>query len=807
MPVSLASVPADASWSNRFLSPGADSTVYALDAHGDTLVVAGDFDRLGSRTCHSIALYDGTAWHDLGGGFPGSVRAVCWWNGLLIAGGEFRASGGAPGDYLAQWDGTSWQALPVLVDGPVYSLAVHQGQLAAGGSFLHAGQGLFGGIALWNGTTWSALGSGISGGAHAIYAMLSVGESLYIGGRFDYAGNVLAHNVARWGGGAWSAMGSGVDSTGSVFALASFAGEIHAGGAFLKAGGVKASSISAWDGTAWRGLNSTNLFHARALVSFGSALAVTGGFAQAGNATDANSVALWNGAGWNTLRGGLYLHELYGYWFDDLGWAATVYRGALYVGGHFTLADSLSSPFLARWDGDAWSTVLDGDGLSFDAACFLPRTDSLIVGGAFFSAGPRKLGYIGAWDGHAWWPLGQGFSSDVYTLAEYHGDVIAGGAFTRADGQVVNGIARWDGVAWHAMGTSGTPGVNSWVVALHVWHDTLYVGGFFTSVDGQPIRYLAAWDGSHWRDPGTQADQWVNALGEWGGKLVVGGAFTTIGGQAAQCIATWDGHAWDTLGGGLTSYAGYFTPRVYTVAEYRGELVAGGDFDTSDQFGDMQCLASWNGTRWQEVGINGVEAYAGMRPSSVMALEARGGYLTAGGFATRFGQAAAQNVARWDGTTWRALGSGVSFFYPDNGAVWALATWKDSLYVGGDIVLAGGQKSDYWAQWDNADLAVSAVRGNEESAPDVTPSHAPLRAARRVGGMTFVSQPALAGRRRVRVWDARGRAIAEAAVTAPHEARWDGRLVAGAQAAAGVYLATVDEAGRTVARARFVWMP
>ncbi len=668
----------DASWSARFPSPGADSTVYALDAHGDTLVVAGDFDQLGTRPFHSIALYDGTAWRDLGGGFPGSVRAVCWWNGLLVAGGTFRASGGAPGDYLAQWDGVAWQSWPVPLDGAVYALAVHQGNLVAGGSFRTASSDSLHGVAEWDGQVWRAFGSGISGGAATAYALLSDGDSLFVGGRFDRAEGVLAHNIGVWSGSHWSSLGAGVDTLGQVFSLKRAAPGICVGGSFARAGGLLTGAFASWESGEWHDLHARNIFHARAACQYGAETIVCGGFGKVDTVTTANHIASWEGVKWQAFGAGLYNHEAYGYWYDDMGYALAVYRGALYVGGHFTLADSLASPCLARWDGHAWSSVSDGDGLAFDAGCFLPRADSLIVGGSFFSAGDQRIGYIGAWDGQRWWPLGQGFSSDVYTLAEYHGDIIAGGAFVQADGQVANGIARWDGTAWHPLGESATPGMNSWVVALTVWHDTLYAGGFFTSVDGKPIAYLAAWDGTHWSDPGVGADQWVNALGVWNGKLVVGGAFTTIGGSPAQCVATWDGHTWDTLAGGLTSYAGWYTPRVYAVAVYQGDLVAGGDFDTSDQFGDMRRLAAWDGTRWRELGINGLESYTGLRPTSVMALDVQGTTLTAAGYVTRFGQTAAAHIARWDGSTWRALGSGVSFFYPSNGAVWALATWKDS---------------------------------------------------------------------------------------------------------------------------------
>ena len=66
-----------------------------------------------------------------------------------------------------------------------------------------------------------------------------------------------------------------------------------------------------------------------------------------------------------------------------------------------------------------------------------------------------------------------------------------------------------------------------------------------------------------------------------------------------------------------------------------------------------------------------------------------------GGSFTTAGGTSANNIAKWNGTSWEALGLGV------NGAVYALAWYNDSLWVGGSFTEAGGpaQYATSIAKW------------------------------------------------------------------------------------------------------------
>ncbi len=55
------------------------------------------------------------------------------------------------------------------------------------------------------------------------------------------------------------------------------------------------------------------------------------------------------------------------------------------------------------------------------------------------------------------------------------------------------------------------------------------------------------------------------------------------------------------------------------------------------------------------------------------------------------------NIARWDGTQWKKVGTGVTASLPQ---IYCMAVYKGDLYVGGNIYHAGTSDANFIARWD-----------------------------------------------------------------------------------------------------------
>jgi hypothetical protein len=299
------------------------------------------------------------------------------------------------------------------------------------------------------------------------------------------------------------------------------------------------------------------------------------------------------------------------------------------------------------------------------------------------------------------------------------------------------------------------PGPNSPVMATAVFDDgngsALYIGGQFGSVAGITAQHVARWDGTGWSAVGSGMFNSfgvtrVRALAVFddgsGAGLYAAGSFQYASGVPANSIARWNGSAWSALGGGLQcSVYPFFADPISLAVFDDGSgpaLYVSGEFDRADGI-PVNGIARWNGSNWSAVGGNagrgrlfvhddgsGPALYSGSwlverwNGTSWTTLATLGGWsatatsfatfddgsgpaLYMGGFFSSVGPVAANNIARWDGTNWSALGSGMagpSF----NTAVGALEVFDDgsgvALYAGGDFTSAGGIAANRIAKWD-----------------------------------------------------------------------------------------------------------
>ena len=197
-----------------------------------------------------------------------------------------------------------------------------------------------------------------------------------------------------------------------------------------------------------------------------------------------------------------------------------------------------------------------------------------------------------------------------------------------------------------------------------------------------------------------------------------------------------------------------------------GNLYAGGWFTTAGGV-PTAGIARWDGTTWSALGTG---THGG---NSALALDAQGNLHT--------------GIARWDGSIWSDLGSGLEY------AVRALALRGSAdLFVGGSFATAGGTPAANVARWH-----------------EPTPSAVPVDGVARAGLTWFDAFPNpfnprttlrfdLPGSALVHlaIYDLRGRLVRslvdEELPPGAHATTWDGRDEAGAQVASGTYLARID---------------
>jgi hypothetical protein len=413
-------------------------------------------------------------------------------------------------------------------------------------------------------------------------------------------------------------------------------------------------------------------------------LVLAGDFSLAGTVA-ANKIAIWDPVSgvWSALGTGMT-----GMPFPHVNALAVLPNGDLVAGGWFTNAGGAGANNIARWDGTYWWALGSGVNGNVSALRTLPNGD-LVAAGGFNTAGGVSANYIARWNGSSWSALGSGTSDVVSSLTTLlNGDLVAGGWFTTAGGSSANYIARWDGTSWSALGS----GMDGNVYGLRTLpNGDLVAGGVFSTAGGASANRIARWNGIAWSPLGpgilgSGTSDFVCALTTLpNGDLVAGGAFSSAGGVSASNIARWDGASWSALGPGI---GGTFTPTVVTLAVLsNGDLMAGGWYTSAGGVG-ADNIARWNGAYWSALG-KGTNRYV----YALMPLP--NGGLVAGGSFTIASGASAAYIARSDDGSWSALGSGM------NGTVRALALLPNGdLVAGGEFTTAGGVSANYIARWD-----------------------------------------------------------------------------------------------------------
>ena len=291
--------------------------------------------------------------------------------------------------------------------------------------------------------TWKAMGTGVNGSVTAIVE--GVDGSIYVSGMFTSAGGVAnTRGIAKWDGSTWTALGTGLNNGWVNDMAVAPNGDLYVVGSFTQVGGVANTvRVARWNGSTWNplstGISSDNV-NAIVIGPDGYPY-IAGSFTNVGSA-DGDRIVYFDGAAFQPLSTGA----------DDTINSLTVLGGEIYAFGRLQNAGGVATPYLAKWNGSAWSSLISS---------------------------------LGGVD-----PV-----ANVVTAAP-DGSLYISGEFDSVDGISANNIARWNGSAWSALGS----GVNGIVSATTVGPDGMvYVGGYITHAGGVALPdFGAVWTGSCW---------------------------------------------------------------------------------------------------------------------------------------------------------------------------------------------------------------------------------------------------------------------------------------------------------------------
>lgn len=556
-------------------------------------------------------------------------------------------------------------------------------------------------------------------------------EGVLMGGAFQIAGNIFASGITWWNQntGEFSPLGTGV--RGSVTAVAVLPdGRVIAGGYFTMAGGVPAQSVAVWDGTHWSPLgpgiddsatgNQPYPVKIRGVAGLADGSIVVGGDFKTAGGVNTGTIARWDGQSWSPLGGTPFnSNPVHDFNVDPVS-------GDLFIG---------TNNGVYRWSGEllripgspsAYTSSFDDGGNLYTSGTFLDRTLRVWNRASWTNLRTSYVSeypcILGGASGH------YTYSTKAYTAAGTSGlatlNIDLNGSSTSTFGLSgeVGCLMRTSAQSLIAGGTLTAYGTQEYVSSQYKSFVSLrelgqpakFEDGELQplTVNGPPVqasRVILTPDGSivmvgsdyksvYRRDPAGIWSRLAFDRPLYGGynqlRLVTGpvllndGSFVVIQGDT---IYRRVGDAWVSIGvsPGLafTSESDY--RRIAKLAN--GDLVVSSSRLTQVNSVPVNQIARWNGQTWSAMG----SGFTGSVCTNIA--PAPNGDLIAVGYFTGVDGGPAPGIARWNGTAWSAIGSDT---VPNPSAV--AVKPNGNIIVSGDFTRIGTVAAQGIAEWDGS---------------------------------------------------------------------------------------------------------
>ena len=462
---------------------------------------------------------------------------------------------------------------------------------------------------------------------------------------------------------------------------------LYIGGKFSQAGSVYTGNIAKLGAQGWEALGpglGGLIEEVRALKVFddgtGEKLYVSGTYTLQG--PQYTSVMSWDGSQWATLGQAFNYGRTALEVFDD-GTGPALYAG----GNVVNLGSGLAA--IVRWTGSTWAPLPYFPGQSvYSMLAWDDGSGSKLYIGSAYTGGH----FITRWDGTtlSTMPLSPG---PAYSLCAFDDGT---GPALYAAGTILGGVQRWNGTMWSTVG-SGIPQVQS--LRLAIYDDgsgaSLYVGA------AHDLKRLVS---GSWSPIGSAFNGDIASLcaGDtgFGPRLFIGGSFSRCGAAPMNGICAWDGSS-QSMPGPAPGDGALGNVQAFVARTEAGvpTLYVSGAYST---IGGQTCpgLARYQQGQWTVVPSSGLSG-----ESMTFFDEGSGPVLITAG-------SGPNGIRRWNGTSWSALGSGLS------GTGHALAEYDPgtgaALYVGGSFQFVGGLTSPNLGRWNGSTWSPVGIGVNGE---------------------------------------------------------------------------------------------